>query len=155
MDHFTFYVKLSQLVIYPGKKSKLFMHSFLCIVEKASLARTIWRTEVVMIYHHSTFYDFDSGNACMRVLTLEYTDITPNYIHYTQNTLLILLKLAQTWYDLFHLLLFCSVSRSGANLKQRSWRWIASHAQDCSCTWLDAFLYVSCMLCAYITYIKF
>ena len=28
-----------------------------------------------MMYYHSTFYDFDSGNACMRVLTLEYTDI--------------------------------------------------------------------------------
>ena len=95
MNHFAFYVKLSQLVIYAGKKSKLFMHSFSCIVEKASLAKTIWRTEVVMISHHYTFYDFDSGNACVRVLTLEYTDITPNYTHYTQNTLLVLLKLAQ------------------------------------------------------------
>ena len=45
-----------------------------------------------MMYYHSTFYDFDSGNACMRVLTLEYTDITPNYTHNTQNTLLVLLK---------------------------------------------------------------
>ena len=81
MNHFAFYVKLSQLVIYAGKKSKLFMHSFSCIVEKASLAKTIWRTEVVMISHHYTFYDFDSGNACMQVLTLEYTDMI-KYIHW-------------------------------------------------------------------------